>query len=350
MAAGEASVDWSAAEALAIASLAVEGTRVRLSGQDSGRGTFSQRHALLSDSVDGHRISIFDGLAPNQGAVEIINSPLCEAGTLGFEYGFSLEYPDALVMWEAQFGDFVNAAQVIIDQFIASAEDKWERLSGLVMLLPHGFEGQGPEHSSARLERFLALAAEDNMQIVYPSTPAQYFHVLRRQVKRPWRKPLIVLTPKSLLRHRRMASPLAHFTRGTFARILVDERVKPRETSRVLLASGKVAFDLLEAREELGRDDVAILRVEQLYPLSDKWITAALRPFADGTPVIWVQEEPANMGAWPHMQNRFGGRIAGRFPIRGITRPASASPATGSSAAHKAEQQELIERSFNEVN
>ncbi len=349
MMAGELPIDWSTAEALALASLAVEGTRIRLSGQDSGRGTFSQRHALLNDSVDGHQISIFDGLSAQQAKVELINSPLCEAGALGFEYGFSLDYPDALVLWEAQFGDFVNAAQVIVDQFIASAEDKWERLSGLVMLLPHGFEGQGPEHSSARLERFLALAAEDNIQVVYPSTPAQYFHVLRRQVKRPWRKPLVVLTPKSLLRHRRMASPMANFTRSSFARILGDDRVKPSETSRVLLASGKVAFDLLEAREERQRDDIAILRVEQLYPLSDKWIAAALRPFADETPVFWVQEEPQNMGAWPHMKNRFGGRIAGRFPIKGITRHPSASPATGSSAAHKAEQQELIERSFNEA-
>src|SRR5262249_28209960 len=235
MAKGEEPIDWSAAEALAFASLAVEGHPVRLSGQDSERGTFSQRHAVLHDVVDNHKYHIFNHLADDQARVDIINSPLCETGTLGFEYGYSLDYPEALVAWEAQYGDFVNAAQVIIDQFITSAEDKWRRLSGVVMLLPHAFEGKGPEHSSARLERFLFEAAEDNIQIVNPSTPAQYFHVLRRQVKRTWRKPLVVLTPKSLLRHPNVVSPLSELsTNERFHRILPDIRHNPLETSGVL--------------------------------------------------------------------------------------------------------------------
>jgi 2-oxoglutarate dehydrogenase E1 component len=261
---------------------------------------------------------------------------------LGFEYGYSLDCPDGLVIWEAQYGDFVNAAQVIIDQFIAGAEDKWRRLSGVVMLLPHGFEGAGPEHSSARLERFLQLAAEDNMQIANPTTPAQYFHLLRRQVVRRWRKPLVVMTPKSLLRHPRAVSELKEFEAGRFQRILPDQRANPDPPLRILLCSGKVYYDLEKAREDLGAATVAIVRIEQLYPLSDDALLRALEMYREGTPAVWVQEEPENMGAWPYLRARFGESILKRFPFSVISRPASASPATGSSASHKLEQQQLI--------
>jgi 2-oxoglutarate dehydrogenase E1 component len=342
MAEGKRAVDWATAEALALASLLAEGHRVRISGQDSQRGTFSHRHAVLHDvQQEGRTHTPLAHVGPDQASVEIINSPLTEGGVLGFEYGYSLALPDGLVVWEAQFGDFANAAQVIIDQFIASGEDKWRHLSGLVMLLPHGFEGQGPEHSSARLERFLCLAAEDNVQIVVPTTPAQYFHVLRRQVIRPWRKPLVVMTPKSLLRHKRAVSSLDQFTDGRFQRVIPDEP-KRLQAERVLLCSGKIYYDLLEAREKLRRDEIALVRVEQLYPFSEPQLEAALEPFGEGTPVYWVQEEPENMGAWAYLRFRFGERLFSRYPFAGITRPASASPATGSASSHRLEQESLI--------
>ncbi|MSR59784.1 MAG: 2-oxoglutarate dehydrogenase E1 component [Planctomycetaceae bacterium] len=350
MAQGKRGLDWSAGEALALASLAVEGTRIRLTGQDSGRGTFSQRHAILYDTVDGHAYSPLNHLQPKQAPVEIIDSPLSEAAVLGFEYGFSLDTPDGLVVWEAQFGDFVNAAQVIIDQFIVSAEDKWSRLSGVVLLLPHGMEGQGPEHSSARLERFLSLAAEDNIQIVSPTTPAQYFHCLRRQVLRRWRKPLVVMTPKSLLRLPAAVSPIDDLTGGTFARVLPDVNApNGRHIRRLLLCTGKIYYDLVQRREELKLRDVAILRLEQLYPLPMRSLETALAQYADGTPVVWVQEEPANMGAWPFLRLSWGDRLLSRFPFSGICRPASASPATGSSAAHKFEQRHVLDQAFEGV-
>jgi 2-oxoglutarate dehydrogenase E1 component len=348
MAEGAESVDWSAAEALAIATLAVEGHPVRLAGQDSTRGTFSQRHAVLHDVVTGCRYEIFRHLSDNQANVEILNSPLCEAAAMGFEYGYSLDSPEVLVAWEGQFGDFANAAQVIIDQFLASAEDKWRWLSGLVLLLPHGFEGQGPEHSSARLERFLTLAGEHNLQIVSPSTPAQYFHVLRRQTLWRWRKPLIDLTPKSLLRHPQVVSPLDDLTQGGFQRILPDERRNPGKTTRILLCSGKVYYDLLHAREERSRPDVALIRIEQFYPLPEKQLRKTLDTYPDDLPVYWVQEEPENMGAWGHWRWRHCGRLFDRFPFDGVFRPESASPATGSSASHQREQSVLIARAFGE--
>jgi 2-oxoglutarate dehydrogenase E1 component len=345
MAAGHQPVDWSAAEALAFASVAMEGHRVRLSGQDSGRGTFSQRHAVLHDYEDGHTWIPLQHLAPGQGPVEVVNSPLSEAGVLGFDYGYSLDCPDGLILWEAQYGDFVNAAQVIVDQFIASAEDKWRRLSGLVLLLPHGFEGSGPEHSSARLERFLALAAAHNIQVVYPTTAAQYFHVLRRQVVHRWRKPLVIMTPKSLLRDPRVASSLTEFARGQFQQIMADER--PAETiRRILLCSGKVFYELEKQRQDQKRQEVAILRLEQLYPLEDEVMQAALAAYRDGTPVYWVQEEPENMGAWRYLRAKFGETLWKRFPFAGISRAASASPATGSANAHKQEQKELLAKAF----
>jgi 2-oxoglutarate dehydrogenase E1 component len=348
MGAGDLPLDWGAAEALAFASLAMEGIPVRLSGQDSQRGTFSTRHAALHDQENGDIYLPLQHLGKEQAPVEIHNSPLNECGVLGFEYGYSLDCPGGLVLWEAQFGDFANAAQVIIDQFITSAEDKWNRLSGLVLLLPHGFEGMGPEHSSARLERFLTLAAEDNIQIVNPTTPAQYFHVLRRQALRRWRKPLVVMTPKSLLRLPRAASPLADLTTGRFRRILADDGAHPDQVKRVLLCSGKVYYDLAAERESLGREDLAILRLEQLYPLDPQVLTEALSPFREGTPVTWVQEEPENMGAWRYLRNLFCDAILGRRAFHGVYRPASASPATGSASSHQLEQRQLLARAFAE--
>jgi 2-oxoglutarate dehydrogenase E1 component len=393
MAAGKQALDWAAAESLAFATLATTGTRVRLSGQDSARGTFSHRHAILYDYEDNRPYCALQHLDPAQAPFEVLNSPLSEAGVLGFEYGYSIAYPDALLLWEAQFGDFVNTAQVFIDQFLASAEDKWHSLSGLVLLLPHGLEGQGPEHSSARLERFLMLAAEDNIQVAYPSTPAQYYHLLRRQVVRPWRKPLVIMTPKSLLRHPQAVSPLDDLATGRFQRVLADplfaatsgarqEKGKSAakgsgkagaasagaadttptgaagaslvgtptpgaapsaaHVRRVLLCSGKLYYELLAERERRQTQDVAIVRIEQLYPLPDEALAAALAPYADGTPVFWVQEEPANMAAAPFLRLRFGARVLGRWPFAVVSRPPSASPATGSAASHKLEQARVI--------
>ena len=349
MAAGEHALDWAAAEPLAFATLATKGVRVRLSGQDCGRGTFSHRHAVLHDFNDGHLFTPLQHLAAKQSPIEFHNSPLSETGVLGFEYGYSLGCPDGLTLWEAQFGDFVNAAQVIVDQFIISGEKKWGHLSGLVLLLPHGWEGMGPEHSSARLERFLRLAAEDNIQVANPTTPAQYFHLLRRQALRRWRKPLVVMTPKSLLRHPVSVSNLDDLATGRFQRIIpeMSERAGAA-VKRVLLCSGKIYFELAEQREKLKRDDVAILRVEQLYPLPAELLQSALTPYRDGTPVFWVQEEPANMGGWYDFRVRFGDRLFGRWPFAGISRPASASPACGSANAHQREQAALIAQAFGE--
>jgi len=324
---GERPLDWAAAESLALATLATQGVRVRLTGQDTERGTFSQRHAVLHDYEDGHTYVPLQNLTGNQAPVEIANSPLSELGALGFEYGYSLDAPDALVCWEAQYGDFVNAAEVVIDQFLVSAETKWCQLSGLVLLLPHGAEGHGPEHSSARLERFLALAVADNIQVVQPTTPAQYFHCLRRQALRRWRKPLVLLTPKSLLRHASAVSSLDELATGSFQRVLPGEAVQnPR---RVVLCSGKIYYELSEHRPA----DVALLRVEQLYPL----------PALDcSAPTFWVQEEPANMGAWPMLRSRYGQQL------KGITRPESSSPATGSTNAHRQQQEKLIREAYGD--
>jgi 2-oxoglutarate dehydrogenase E1 component len=350
MAQGKRPLDWSAAEALAFASLAVEGIRVRLTGQDTARGTFSQRHAVLYDFEDGHTYTPLQHLSPDQAPVEIYNSPLSELGALGFEYGYSLDFPDGLVLWEAQFGDFCNAAQVIIDQFMTSAEEKWSRLSGIVLLLPHGFEGMGPEHSSARLERFLQLAANDNVQVVYPTTPAQYFHCLRRQALRRWRKPLVVMTPKSLLRHPRVVSSLEECAKGTFQRVIRDPRRNEAERfDRVILCSGKIYYELEQQRDKVGRNDVAILRIEQLYPLPEEILRLVLASFPDGTPVFWVQEEPENMGAWHYLQAKFGEKLFNRLPFAVVSRPESASPATGSGSSHKREQEQLLAAAFGDV-
>jgi 2-oxoglutarate dehydrogenase E1 component len=349
MAAGTEPLDWAAAEALAFASLSADGFRVRLSGQDSARGTFSHRHAILYDYESGEPFIPLRHLGVKQALVDIINSPLSETGVLGFDYGYSLDCPDGLICWEAQYGDFVNAAQVIIDQFIASTEDKWNRLSGVVLLLPHGFEGQGPEHSSARLERFLTLAAMDNIQVVCPTTPAQYFHCLRRQVVRPWRKPLVVMTPKSLLREARAVSSLQECASGEFQRVIPNSPGDPQQVRRILLCSGKIYYELLQQRETLQRQDVAILRLEQLYPLNEPLLQSALAPYPAGTPVLWVQEDPENMGAWRYLRARFGDTLFGRFPFGGIRRPPSPSPATGSARIHKKDQKYLIAQAFADV-
>jgi 2-oxoglutarate dehydrogenase E1 component len=339
-------LDWAAAELLAFGSLSLEGYPIRITGQDCERGTFSHRHAVLHDAENNSTYMPLANLSPEQGRIEIANSPLSETAVLGFEYGYSLDCPHGLVAWEAQFGDFWNVAQVIVDQFIASAEDKWGRLSRLIMLLPHGFEGQGPEHCSARLERLLQLCAEDNIQVVQPTTPAQYFHLLRRQVKRKWSKPLAVLTPKSLLRHPLVQSSHDEFTSGWFLKILPDQRREVGSTERILLCSGKVYYELFERRQELKLDKVAILRIEQLYPLSSEEVMAALEPYSAGTEIVWVQDEPANMGAWTHIKMRFGDEIAKKFPMRLASRAESASPATGSYSSHHLEQRELMEAAF----
>jgi 2-oxoglutarate dehydrogenase E1 component len=335
--------DWGVGEHLALATLLDQGAPIRFSGQDSRRGTFSHRHAVLSDARDGKRYTPLAHLKEGQGRFDIFDSPLSEAGVLGFDYGWSLDMPEALTAWEAQFGDFANGAQVVIDQFISSAEDKWYRISGITLLLPHGFEGQGPEHSSARLERFLQLCAEDNMQVCYPTTPAQIFHLLRRQVLRPWRKPLVVMTPKSLLRHKSAVSTLDDLSKGAFRRIIWDHAVS--KAKRVLLCSGKVYYDLLAGREAKKRDDVAIVRIEQLYPLTNAALAEAVKPYP-GAEIVWVQEEPFNMGAWYHFNARWPAELG---KLGCVSRPESASPATGSEKSHKYEQQLLVDQAFGEI-
>jgi len=359
MADGKRPLDWAAAESLAFATLATDGHRIRISGQDAQRGTFSHRHAVMHDYENGNIYTPLKHLSDDQAPVDIFNSPLSEAGVLGFDYGYSLDYPCGLTVWEAQFGDFVNCAQVIIDQFISSAEDKWRRLSGIVMLLPHGFEGQGPEHSSARLERFLNQCAEDNMQVCNPTTPAQLFHLLRRQIVRKWRKPLIVMTPKSLLRHPKCVSILDEFAPGggadlgrdgvsRFRRVLDDPAVGPDAARRILLCSGKIYYDLLARREQLKRRDVAILRLEQLFPFPVDELTAVLEPYGEEATITWVQEEPRNMGAWQFLKGGYNYKLLHRWAMNRVARPTSASPATGSKAAHAIEQEKLMEQAFGD--
>ncbi len=345
-------IDWTTAEALAFGTLLVEGAPVRLSGQDSGRGTFSQRHATLVDQETEERYIPLNNLADGQALFEVIDSPLSEGSVLGFEYGYSLSEPHALVMWEAQFGDFANGAQVIIDQFISSGESKWLRMSGLVMLLPHGHEGQGPEHSSARLERYLQLCAQDNIQVVNCTTPANYFHVLRRQVCRAFRKPLVVMTPKSLLRHKLCVSSLKDMGSGTtFHRVLYDDEAlcPDEEVKRVVLCSGKVYYDLLEERNRRGLQDICFLRLEQLYPFPYRAFNEELGRFPQAQ-VIWCQEEPVNMGAWSFVAPRLEDvltRIGADFKRPAyVGRPEAASPATGLSSRHIEEQKKLVDEAL----
>jgi len=342
-------IDWATAEALALGSLLIEGHPVRLSGQDSQRGTFSQRHAVLIDQVDERPHVLMNHAREHQAKLEVLNSPLAELSVLGFEYGYSLADPRTLVIWEAQFGDFVNGAQIIIDQFITAAEFKWLRMSGLVMLLPHGYEGQGPEHSSARLERFLLMCAEDNIQVVNCTTPANYFHVLRRQMHRSFRKPLVVMAPKSLLRHKQVVSSLADMGPGTsFHRVMYDDRLPSdvEEARQVVLCSGKVYYDLLDAREAKGANDVHFFRLEQLYPFPAEPLVELLAPYKE-CHLVWCQEEPRNMGAWPlveGMLREVAAEIGCTHPEpRYAGRHSSASTATGSFKRHRKEQAALLE-------
>ena len=326
---------------LAFGSLLWEETPVRLSGQDSRRGTFSQRHAVLFDMKTAARFTPLDHLRDGQAEFCVYDSLLSEAAVLGFDYGYSLDEPHMLIMWEAQFGDFSNGAQVINDQFIASSESKWGRASGLVMLLPHGYEGQGPEHSSGRLERFLQLCAEENIQVTVPTTPAQYFHLLRRQVRRQFRKPLIVMTPKSLLRHKLAVSPVDHLTVGHFHDVF-DDPGAPDRVRRVLLCSGKVYYDLVAKRAELGSQrEVAVIRIEQLYPWPADAIKAVWERYRNAREWVWVQEESQNMGAWTFVAPRLKELIG--LDVQYVGRDASASPATGSKLVHDREQAEIVE-------
>ena len=355
-----AGIDWATAKSLAYGTLLTEGFRVRLSGQDSERGTFSQRHSVLMDQENEKKYTPLKHISKTQGPFEVINSMLSEEAVLGFEYGYSLAEPNALVLWEAQFGDFANGAQVVIDQFISSGERKWLRMSGLVMLLPHGYEGQGPEHSSARLERYLQLCAEDNWQIANCTTPANYFHILRRQLHRQFRKPLVLMTPKSLLRHKRVVSTLAQFGPGTsFHRVLWDDaqflpdqaiKLKPdAEIKRVVLSSGKVYYDLYEEREKRGIDDVYLLRVEQLYPFPARALIQELTRFSEAE-TVWCQEEPKNMGAWSFIEPNLSWVLdhieAKHKRPRYAGRPASASTAAGLARKHQLELKTLLDEAL----
>ncbi|MGD9650330.1 MAG: 2-oxoglutarate dehydrogenase E1 component, partial [Dongiaceae bacterium] len=340
--------DWATAEALAFGSLAVEGFKVRLSGQDVGRGTFSQRHAILHDQENQMRYLPLQNIDDKQAAVEVVDSPLSEYGVMGFDYGYSLADPKALVCWEAQFGDFSNGAQIIIDQFISSSESKWLRMSGLTLLLPHGYEGQGPEHSSCRLERYLQLCAEDNMQVANCSTPANYFHILRRQMKRDFRKPLIIATPKSLLRHKLCVSKLSDMAEGTsFQPVLTEiDQLDAAKVKRVVLCTGKIYYDLYEARAAAKISNVALFRVEQLYPWPEHALVEILKPYK-AAEFAWCQEEPQNMGAWTYLDRRLEKTLtqlrAKNTSALYLGRPEAASPAVGYLKKHEAEQKALLE-------
>jgi 2-oxoglutarate dehydrogenase E1 component len=355
-------IDWSTAEALAFGSLLDEGYPVRLVGQDSGRGTFSQRHSVLRNQTDNSRYVPLNNISKDQKQFEVVDSFLSELAVLGFEYGYSLVEPNTLTIWEAQFGDFANGAQVVIDQFIASGERKWRRASGLVMLLPHGYEGQGPEHSSARLERFLQLCSNDNMQVMNCTTPANYFHALRRQMHRDFRKPLIIMTPKSLLRNKLCVSNLEDFSKkNTFHRVLWDHAIDPKskgfiklkknsEIKKVIMCSGKIYFDLLSAREKLKRDDVVLYRIEQLYPFPAKTLVKELKVYAKNAKFYWCQEEPKNMGGWFSVRDYIQWTLetikANNVKISYIGRSPDASPATGYAKRHASQQQEIIDKVF----
>ncbi len=343
MGSGALPLDYGMAEALAFGSLLVEGIPVRLSGQDSRRGTFNQRHSVLIDTENEQEFVPLSNIAPNQAWFEAYNSILSEAAVLGFEYGFSRDYPDGLTLWEAQFGDFANGAQVIIDQFLVAGEDKWGLLSGLVMLLPHGYEGQGPEHSSGRIERYLQLAAKDNIQICQPSTAAQYFHMLRRQALRNWRKPLIVFTPKGMLRHPDAASPLSELSNGRFQPVIQDNQISHAE--RVILCCGKIGHELIRERKRRNDSKTAILFLEQLYPVPEADLEAAIAKHTNAREFLWVQEEPANMGALNFLAPQLE-RLTRGLPLRSVKRSPSSSPSTGSHTAHEMEQKTLLELAF----
>jgi 2-oxoglutarate dehydrogenase E1 component len=342
---GSMPLDWAFAEAVAFGSLVVEGTRVRLSGQDSGRGTFSQRHAVLYDTQTGKSWSPLSELRSEtnpEARFEVFDSSLSEEGVLGFEYGYSVIAKSSLILWEAQFGDFGNGAQTIIDQYIAASEDKWKQTSRLVMLLPHGYEGQGPEHSSARLERYLQLCAENNLQVCYPTTPAQYFHLLRRQIKPGMERPLIVMTPKSLLRLPAASSSVADLTTGGFSPVIDDvEIADAAAVEKIVMCSGKVFYDLAEARKKSQEKRVAIVRLEQFYPFPAEAIRETFAKYPNFRQLAWAQEEPRNMGGWTFVELRLENLLQEDRPIY-VGRSASASPATGSYSIHQKEQAQIV--------
>lgn len=336
-------IDWATAEMLAYATLLHQGVPVRISGQDVERGTFSHRHAVVKLEDSEEEYVPLNHLSEYQARFEIYNSLLSEYGVLGFEYGYAMATPGSLVVWEAQFGDFNNGAQIIIDQFLATGEQKWKTMNGLVVYLPHGFEGQGPEHSSARIERFLSLCAENNMQVVNCTTPANFFHLLRRQMIRKFLKPLVVFTPKSLLRHQKCVSDMEEFSQGFFREVIDDPEAEPLITNRVLMCSGKIYFDLLEEKLSKGYSQTAIIRLEQLYPLPAIQLKALINKYDQAKRIIWVQEEPQNMGAWPFLALNLSDLNMGV-----IARPPSASPASGSSRFHQMQQRKIIEKAFEE--
>ena len=344
MGAGKRDVDYGMAEAFAFASLVRQGIPIRMSGQDSRRGTFNQRHSVLLDIENEDEYVPLQHIAADQARCEIYNSTLSEAGVMGFEYGYSRDYPEALVLWEAQFGDFANVAQAVVDQFVCAGEDKWGLLSGLVLLLPHGYEGQGPEHSSARIERYLQLAARDNFQICQPSNAAQYFHLLRRQGLRHWRKPLVVFTPKSMLRHPDACSPVADLTHQRFLPVIPDDTVS--NAQRIVICTGKIGHEINVERRRRKDDRTALIFLDQLYPFPETELVAAIAQHPDARDIVWVQEEPANMGALFYMLPRLR-HIAGKRPVMTVKRSASASPSTGSAKAHEVEQKTLIALAFS---
>ena len=350
MASGELALNWGMAETLAYATLIKDGAGVRLTGQDVGRGTFSHRHAVIHNQEDGKSYTPLSNLFEGQRHFKIFDSLLSEEAVLAFEYGYATTKPDTLVIWEAQFGDFANGAQVVIDQFITSGEHKWGRLCGLTMLLPHGYEGQGPEHSSARLERFMQMSAEHNIQVCIPTTPAQIFHILRRQVIRPMRRPLVIMSPKWILRHKLATSPLEELSEGKFHNVLSDDLIKPEAVKRVVLCSGKIYYHLLEARIESGQEDVALIRLEQLYPFPKAELLEVLAKYTHVSQVAWCQEEPRNQGAWFHIRHRIEGAMATVYPsavVEYTGRISSAAPACGYMSLHLDEQNTLINAALN---
>ena len=343
MAAGQTGVDWGFAETLAYASLLDQGFEIRITGQDTARGTFFHRHAVAHDQSTGAVYIPLRHLKPGQPRFRVTDSLLSEEAVMGFEYGYSTTDPNCLVIWEAQFGDFANGAQVVIDQFISSGESKWGRVCGLTLFLPHGYEGQGPEHSSARLERFLQLCAENNMQVCVPSTPAQMFHMLRRQMLRSFRKPLIVMTPKSLLRHKLSVSAIADLAQGRFMNVIDEiDDLPAAQVRRVVFCSGRVYFDLLDARRADELRDVAIVRIEQLYPFPTDEYAAILRHYPSATEIVWCQEEPQNQGAWYQIRHRLHEPLGPRQELLYSGRAPSAAPATGIPQLHSAQQHGLV--------
>jgi 2-oxoglutarate dehydrogenase E1 component len=351
---GDIPVDWGMGEHMALASLVASGYPVRLSGEDSGRGTFTHRHAVIHDQNrekwDVGTYVPLQNVADGQAPFVVIDSILSEEAVLGFEYGYASNDPNTMVIWEAQFGDFANGAQVVIDQFIASGEVKWGRVNGLTLMLPHGYEGQGPEHSSARLERFMQLAADTNMQIVQPTTASQIFHVLRRQMVRNVRKPLVIMTPKSLLRNKDATSPLSEFTRGGFQTVIGEvKEIKAEKVKRLVVCSGKVYYDLVKKREERGSDDVAIVRIEQLYPFAHKAFSSEMKKYPNATEIVWAQDEPQNQGAWFFVQHYIHENMSDGQKLGYAGRAASASPAVGYSHLHQEQQKALVDGAFGKL-